>query len=98
MNRKTKQIVYKILEKDEYARTNDLYLVQQTLIEMLDCNEGTAFGKVLQGMRYKGISFESITRHRRKYLEKHPELKDLKIEKARRQEEKEYRTEYGRKK
>lgn len=62
---------------------------------MLPCNQGTAFGYVLQGMKYKGISFESITRHRRKFLEKHPELKDEKTEQARREEEEKYILEYG---
>lgn len=95
MNKNTKKVVYKILEKDELARKDDWYLVQQTLIEMLPYNQGTAFGQVLQGMKYKGISFESITRHRRKFLEKHPELKDNETEQARREEEENYILEYG---
>ncbi len=95
MNKNTKKVVYKILERDELARKDDWYLVQQTLIEMLPCNQGTAFGQVLQGMKYKGISFESITRHRRKFLEKHPELKDNETEQARREEEENYILEYG---
>lgn len=95
MNKNTKKVVYKILERDELARKDDWYLVQQTLIEMLPCNQGTAFGRVLQGMKYKGISFESITRHRRKFLEKHPELKDNETEQARREEEENYILEYG---
>lgn len=95
MNKNTKKVVYKILERDELARKDDWYLVQQTLIEMLHCNQGTAFGQVLQGMKYKGISFESITRHRRKFLEKHPELKDNETEQARREEEGNYILEYG---
>ena len=97
MNKNTKKVVYKILEKDELARKDDWYLVQQTLIEMLPCNQGTAFGQVLQGMKYKGISFESITRHRRKFLEKYPELKDSETEQSRREEEENYILEYGKK-
>lgn len=97
MNKNTKKVVYKILEKNELARKDDWYLVQQTLIEMLPCNQGTAFGQVLQGMKYKGISFESITRHRRKFLEKHPELKDSEAEQSRREEEENYILEYGKK-
>lgn len=95
MNKNTKQVVYKILENDEYARKNDLYLIQQTLIQMLPCNQGTAFAQVLQGMKYHGISFGSITRYRRKFLELHPELKDAKTEKARREEEVVYKEEYS---
>ncbi len=97
MNKNTKKVVYKILERDELARKDDWYLVQQTLIEMLPCNQGTAFGQVLQGMKYKGISFESITRHRRKFLEKYPELKDSETEQSRREEEENYILEYGKK-
>ena len=97
MNKNTKKVVYKILKKDELARRDDWYLVQQTLIEMLPCNQGTAFGQVLQGMKYKGISFESITRHRRKFLEQHPELKDSETEQSRREEEENYILEYGKK-
>lgn len=38
MNKNIKKTVYKILEKDKLARENDWYLIQQTLIQMLDCN------------------------------------------------------------
>lgn len=95
MNRNTKKVVYKILEKDKLAREDDWYLIQQTLIEMLPCNQGTAFRQVLQGMKVKGISFEAITRQRRKFLEQHPELRDAETEQARREEEENYILEYG---
>ena len=74
MNRNIKPIVYSILEKDKLAREDTMYLIQQTIIRMLDVNQGTAFGIVIQGMKYKGISFEAITRAKRKFLEEHPEL------------------------
>lgn len=95
MNRNIKKTVYKILEKDKLAREDDWYLIQQTLIEMLPCNQGTAFGQVLQGMKVNGISFEAITRQRRKFLEEHPQLKEQNIEEIRRQEEEEYYLEYA---
>ena len=95
MNRNIKKIVYKILEKDKLAREDDWYLIQQTLIEMLPCNQGTAFGQVLQGMKINGISFEAITRQRRKFLEENPQLKEQNIENIRRQEEEEYYLEYA---
>jgi len=98
MNKGTKKVVYRILESDELARKDDWYLIQQVLVEMLPCNQGTAFGQVLQGMKYKGISFESITRHRRKFLEKNPELKDVKTEEARDKSREDYILEFGRKK
>ena len=95
MNRNIKKTVYKILEKDKLAREDDWYLIQQTLIEMLPCNVGTAFGQVLQGMKINGISFEAITRQRRKFLEENPQFKEQNIEEIRRQEEEGYYLEYA---
>lgn len=96
MNRNIKPIVYSILEKDKLAREDTMYLVQQTIMQMLDVNQGTAFGIVIQGMKYKGISFEAITRAKRKFLEEHPDLVDYDTEQIRRQEEQEYEYEYSR--
>ena len=96
MNRNIKKVVYKVLKEDSYARKDDGYLIQQVLIEMLPCNAGTAFGQVLQNMKYKGISFEAITRARRKFLEENPQLREDKVEKTRREKEEEYYLEYGR--
>ena len=96
MNKNIKKTVYKILREDKLAREDDWYLIQQTLIELLPCNAGTAFGQVLQGMRVKGISFEAITRCRRKFMEENPQLKEQNVEKARREEKQEYYLEYMR--
>jgi len=95
MNRNIKKVVYKVLKEDSYARKDDGYLIQQVLIEILPCNSGTAFGQVLQGMKVQGISFEAITRQRRKFLEENPQLKVEDVEKARREEEEEYLLEYS---
>ena len=96
MNKNIKKTVYKILKEDEYAREDDWYLIQQVLMKMLPCNTGTAFGQVIQGMKYEGISFEAITRARRKVQEEFPELRAKKdIEKASREEEENYILEYG---
>lgn len=95
MNRNIKKTVYKILQEDSYAREDDWYLIQQVLMELLLCNSGTAFGQVLQGMKVQGISFEAITRQRRKFLEENPQLKVDSAEKARRKEEEEYILEYS---
>ena len=96
MNRDIKPVVYSILEKDKLAREDTMYLIQQTIIKMLDVNQGTAFGIVIQGMKYKGISFEAITRAKRKFLEDHPELLEDEIEQIRRQEQQAYEYEYSR--
>ena len=95
MNKNIKKTVYKILQEDSYAREDDWYLIQQTLMQMLPCNSGTAFGQVLQGMKVKGISFEAITRQRRKFLEENPQLRVENVEKARREEEENYYLEYS---
>ena len=95
MNRKTKKIVYNILDNDEYAREDDLYLTFRVLNEMTGIDKGTAIWKVLNEMKYKGISFESITRHRRKWVELHPSVK-IKAKEKRQEEEQEYYLEYSR--
>lgn len=95
MNRNIKKTVYKILQEDSYAREDDWYLIQQVLTKLLPCNSGTAFGQVLQGMKVQGISFEAITRQRRKFLEENPQLKVESVEKARQKEEEEYLLEYS---
>ena len=96
MNRDIKPVVYSILRKDKLAREDTMYLVQQTIMQMLDVNQGTAFGIVIQGMKYKGISFEAITRAKRKFLEEHTDLVDDDTEQIRRQEEEKYFMEYSR--
>lgn len=96
MNRNIKRVVYKTLEEDELAREDTWYLIQQVVIQMTDCNAGTAFGIVLQGMKYHGISFEAITRQKRKFFEEHPEYLTEKIENTRRAEEDKYHFEFSR--
>lgn len=95
MNKQIKPIVYDILDKNKLAREDTGFLIQQTLIRLLDVNQGTAFGRVIQGMKYKGISFEAITRAKRKYLEEHPESLTQEAEDIRRKEEEEYFMEYA---
>jgi len=94
MNRGTKRIVYNILDNDEYAREDDNYLIFKTLNEMTGIDKGTAIWNVLNEMKYKGISFESITRHRRKWVELHPDIK-IKATEKRQEEEEEYFMEYS---
>lgn len=97
MNRKTKRIVFEILDKDEYARENDLYLIFNVLNRLIGIDKRTAIVDVLTGMKVQGISFESITRSRRYWLEKHPDIKEkLKATPKRTEEEQEYYLEYSR--
>lgn len=93
--RRIKQTVYKILQEDEYSRTDDNYLIMRVVQELEPNLAGTSFVNVMQGLKYKGISFEGITRARRKFLEEYPELKEKESELARREKEGEYYLEYG---
>lgn len=96
MNKKTKGIVYKILDTDPYSRENDFYLTFRTLNEMTGIDKETAIWNVLNKMKFAGISFESITRHRRKWLELHPDIKaKLKATKVRKEEEEKYYEEFA---
>lgn len=95
MNKNIKRVVKQILQEDAYAREDDCYLILQVLQQMLPCNEGTAFAQVLQGMKYHGISFEAITRARRKVMEENPQLKVQNVENIRRKEEENYFMEYS---
>ena len=95
MNRNTKKTVYKILQEDSYARENDNYLILRVVQELEPELAGTTFINVMQKLNYKGISFEGITRARRKFFEQYPQLKVEDVEKARRKEEEEYILEYS---
>ena len=94
--REIKKTVYRILEKDEYARGNDNYLIMRVVSELEPSLAGTTFVNVMQRLTFRGISFESITRCRRDWGKDYPELKLDKAERARRQKEEEYYLEYSR--
>jgi len=96
MKRPIKKTVYKILNKEEYARKNDCYLIMRVVQELEPELAGRTFTNVMQNINFMGISFEGITRARRKFFEDYPELKVEKVEKARREKEQEYYLEYMR--
>lgn len=90
-----KNAVAFILWEDELARKDDCYLIMRVIQDIEPDLAGQTFANVMMNAKYKGISFESITRARRKYMSQHPELKDKETEKARREEEENYILEYG---
>lgn len=49
----------------------------------------------MQKIQAKGISFEGITRARRKFFEENPEYRDRNIDQIRRKKEREYFEEYS---
>ena len=71
-------------------------MIIKTVKELFPRLAETYFKTALQTLTNAGISFESITRHRRKFLEIHPELKPKQKTRIRKEEEKNYEKEYSR--
>lgn len=95
MRRPIKKTVYKILSNEPYSRENDGYLIMRVIQELEPAMFKNDFEEVMQNLRVKGISFEGITRARRKFFEENPNLKIKKAEEARRKKEEEYFLEYA---
>ena len=72
-------IVYSVLEDNEHARINDTFLIKKVIENLINC-ENKTFEEVMLEAENKGISFETITRCKRKIFEKYPELDTRKIE------------------
>lgn len=85
----------KILLEEPYSRENDGYLIRR-VIEILEPDlYKQNFKAIMDNLQFTGISFESITRARRKFFEENPQLKVEKTEIARREKEEEYYLEYA---
>lgn len=87
---KVEEIVEQILRKDEYARNNDVYLILKYVSRVYPDEIGKKFEEVMTNVSKKGLSFESITRARRKIQNKYPELKNNKIANFRDKKQKDY--------
>lgn len=85
----------KVLLEEPYSRENDGYLIRRVIEELEPNLYKQNFEKIMDSIQFTGISFESITRARRKFFEDNPELKIDKAEKARREKEQEYYLEYA---
>ena len=81
--KKLEVIVEEILRNDELSRKDDCYLILQVVRRLYPYDVGEKFETVMFKAKNKGISFESITRIRRKLQEKNPELKDEETAKKR---------------
>lgn len=92
---KVRNTVYKILEEDTRAREDDNYLIYRTVKRLFPGIAETFFKTALLNLSKAGISFESITRARRKFLEKHPELKPKQFTRIREEEKRAYKKEYS---
>lgn len=85
----------KVLLEEPYSRENDGYLIRR-VIEILEPDlYKKDFRNIMDNLQFTGISFESITRARRKFFEENPQLKVKKTEIARREKEEEYYLEYA---
>lgn len=85
-----KKVVEEILEKDKLARKDDCYLILEVIRKLYPFEVGKTFANVMFNAKSKGISFESITRVRRKIQKRYPELKDKETAELRDVEQKEY--------
>lgn len=79
-----------ILRKDKLSREDDCYLILQVVSKLYPYEIGKRFATVMFKAKNKGISFESITRCRRKLQEKYPELREKEITQKRNLKQKEY--------
>lgn len=95
MRREVANTARQILQNEPYARENDGYLIRRVVETLEPSLYKKNFTEIMDNLQYYGISCESITRARRKYLEQHPELKTKQVEEARRIKEQEYELEYG---
>lgn len=84
------KIIKDILRNDELARKDDCYLILEVIRRIYPFEVGKTFAQVMMGAKGKGISFESITRVRRKVQNKYPELKDKETAEIRDKEQEEY--------
>lgn len=96
MRKEVAKVARQILQDEPYFRENDGYLIRR-VVETLEPNlYKKNFMEIMDNLQYYGISCESITRARRKFLEQHPELKIKQVEEIRREKEQEYYEEYSR--
>ena len=94
---KIEEIVEQILREDIYSRSNDIYLILRYVLKVYPYEAGKKFEQVMTNKEKKGLSFESITRARRKIQNKYPELRNEKISNFRYEKQKDY-IDYSRKK
>ena len=87
---KIEEIVEQILRQDEYARNNDVYLILKYISKVYPYEISKRFEEAMNNVSKKGLSFESITRARRKLQNKYPELKNKKVANYRNQRQKEF--------
>ena len=87
---KLEKVVEEVLIVDELARKDDCYLIFRVIQRLDPEMAGSTFEYVMFNAKPRGISFESITRARRKVQRKYPELVEKETASARNIEQLEY--------
>lgn len=95
MRKEVAKVARQILQNEPYSRENDGYLIRRVIEELEPNLYKNNFAEIMDNLQLYGISCESITRARRKFLEQHPELKIKQVEEIRREKEQEYYEEYS---
>jgi len=88
--KKLEKVVEEVLRKDDLAKKDDCYLILQVISKLYPYEVGKQFKTVMFNAKNNGISFESITRCRRKLQERNPELRNENIRRKRIISEKKY--------
>ena len=84
------KVVEEVLREYPQTRKDDNYLIFKVVQRTNPELAGSTFANVMFSAKSEGISFESITRARRKVQRKYPELEDCETESARQAEQIEY--------
>ena len=87
---KVEEVVEQRLRQDKYSRNNDIYLILKYITKVYPYEVGKRFEEAMTNVSKKGLSFESITRARRKIQNKYPELKNDKVANFRDKKQKEH--------
>ena len=95
MKNEIRKVTYKILKEDIRAREDDNYLILRVIEKLEPDLAITRFSTALLELKWRKISFESITRARRKFFEEYPQYRVKNVDNIRKNLEKEYIKEYG---
>ena len=94
MKSEIRKTVDEILKEDTRAREDDNYLILR-VIEKLEPEVAVMrFSTAMLEMKRRKVSLEGITRARRKFFERNPQLNPKNVDRARRSLQKEYIKEY----
>jgi len=95
MKSETRRIVDRILREDVRAREDDNYLILKVIEKLEPKLAVMRFSTAMLEIKSRKISFESITRARRKFFEENPQFNPKNVDRARRKREEEYYLEYS---